>query len=396
MNSVNMRNIIAIIKKELSRVFKDKRLVFTTILMPGLMIFLLYSVMGEAMSSITNPTDISQIVIINNDPTFNSMLETSGLKYEIISGDIEKLDEYKQDLYDGNIDYILVFPSDFNQDDNVLYNINTYYNPSNDISSNTNDYINSCLALLEDLIINNRYGNIDVFTINVGNNESMIFDESQMMGLAISMILPFLIITFLFSGAMSVAPEAIAGEKERGTMATLLVTPIKRSEISLGKIISLSIVSVASAISSFIGIIASLPKLLGLNAENGINDLYSIGDYAIILIILIVTVLLIVGLITVVSALAKNMKEANTFILPLYLIVMGVGVSTMFSTTAQINSVYYFIPIYNSLQCLVGVFTFDYNVINLLITIIVNICFTGIFTFILTKLFNSEKVMFAK
>ncbi|MFQ7035420.1 MAG: ABC transporter permease subunit [Candidatus Borkfalkia sp.] len=52
---------------------------------------------------------------------------------------------------------------------------------------------------------------------------------------------------------MGIAPESIAGEKERGTIATLLVTPIKRSELVVGKVLSLSALSSLSAISSFIG-----------------------------------------------------------------------------------------------------------------------------------------------
>ena len=391
-----VKKIFAIIKKELFRVFKDKRLVFTTILMPGLMIFLLYSIMGEAMTSLSTPDVESEIVVINNYQLFDTILSNTDFKYNLVDGNIESLEKYKENLYDGNIDYIIVFPSDFIVESDKVYNINTYYNPSLESSSLANDYVTSTLTLMEDMIISQKYGDIDVFTLNVGNDENLIFDESEMMGLAISMILPFLIITFLFSGAMSVAPEAIAGEKERGTMATLLVTPIRRGEIALGKIIALSIISVASAVSSFIGIIASLPKLLGLNAENGITDLYNLGDYLLILVILIATVLVIVGLITVISALAKNMKEANTFILPLYLVTMGVGVSTMFSTTAQTNIMYYFIPIYNSLQCLVGIFTFNYSIINLLVTILINICYTGVFTLLLTKMFNNEKIMFSK
>ena len=41
---------------------------------------------------------------------------------------------------------------------------------------------------------------------------------------------------------MAVAPESIVGEKERGTIATLLVTPMKRSELAVGKVLSLSVI----------------------------------------------------------------------------------------------------------------------------------------------------------
>ena len=70
-----------------------------------------------------------------------------------------------------------------------------------------------------------------------------------------AMIMPMLMVSFLFSGSMGVAPEAIAGEKERGTMATLLVTPINRAHIAIGKILSLSVIALLSGLSSFLGVI---------------------------------------------------------------------------------------------------------------------------------------------
>ena len=73
-----VKKIFAIIKKELFRVFKDKRLVFTTILMPGLMIFLLYSIMGEAMTSLSTPDVESEIVVINKYQLFDTILSNMG------------------------------------------------------------------------------------------------------------------------------------------------------------------------------------------------------------------------------------------------------------------------------------------------------------------------------
>jgi len=75
----------------------------------------------------------------------------------------------------------------------------------------------------------------------------MPLDDTEFMGKIIASLLPMLMIMFLFSGAMSIGPESIAGEKERGTIATLLVTPVKRKEIAIGKILALSVLSLISA-----------------------------------------------------------------------------------------------------------------------------------------------------
>ncbi|MBR4301324.1 MAG: hypothetical protein IKT84_05345, partial [Bacteroidales bacterium] len=57
---------------------------------------------------------------------------------------------------------------------------------------------------------------------------------------------------------------------------------------------------------------------------------------------------------------------------------------------------WYFIPIYNSIQAMTGVFSFNYSLINVGITIVINIIYAGAFSYILAKMFNSEKIMFSK
>ena len=86
-----------------------------------------------------------------------------------------------------------------------------------------------------------------------------------------------LLLIFVISGAMSITPESVAGEKERGTIATILVTPVRRSYVAIGKILALSAFSLIGATSSFLGTVLSLPKLMGLPDVN-LFDLYSFGD----------------------------------------------------------------------------------------------------------------------
>lgn len=398
-----MNNILTIMKKELARVFKDRRLVFTTIVMPGLLLFVMYSFMGEAFKNIATPKKDQpySIAISNNinveSNEFISSLNALNLDYNVKLFDLEQLEEYKDKILSEEVDYVIVFDDEFfnKLDGSMIPNVNTYYNPSSDKSNELNSIINNVLHDIENNHFISTFGNLDMFTVNLTNN-SEIFDEEKLKGKIISMMLPLLIIIFLFSGAMSVAPESIAGEKERGTIATLLVTPIKRSEIALGKILSLSIISVLSALSSFIGIIASLPKLMGFENNSDFSKIYGFSDYLIIFAVLVTTVLVIIGLISIVSAFAKNIKEASTLILPLYLLSMGIGILTMFSTSATSNPFLYLIPIYGSLQNLVAVFSFDFNSIHFIITIVSNIVYTILFIYLLSKMFNSEKVMFSK
>ena len=139
----------------------------------------------------------------------------------------------------------------------------------------------------------------------------------------------------------------------------MLVTPAKRSHIALGKIIALSIIALLSGISSTLGTMLSLPKITGVGEEGVEANVYSAQDYILLAVIILSTVLLIVTLISIISAFARSTKEAGTYIMPLMIVVMLVGLSGMFSDGAKTELYNYVIPIYNSVQCMTGVFSFE-------------------------------------
>ena len=209
-----------------------------------------------------------------------------------------------------------------------------------------------------------------------------------------SMMMPLLLVMLLFSGCMAVAPESIAGEKERGTIATLLITPTKRSHIAIGKILALSIMALISGASSTLGVVLSLPKLMGDTVSID-GSVYGLTDYLMLAVVILSTVLVFVTVISIISAYAKSIKEAGTYVTPLMILSMLIGLSGMFGTAAS-NTALYLIPIFNSVQSMIGIFSFSASIPNMIVTVITNIAFTGIGVFVLTRMFNSERIMFNK
>ena len=202
------------------------------------------------------------------------------------------------------------------------------------------------------------------------------------------------LLVMMFSGCMAVAPESIAGEKERGTFATMLVTPVKRSYIAIGKIVSLSCISLLSGLSSFLGLILSLPNLLQGSVDMDLS-VFGAGDYIMILGVMLSTVLLIVSLISCISALAKSVKEANSYIGPLNIVVVVVGlISSLLG--GQSSPLLYLIPVYNSALIVTDVMSLSVLPLNFCITIVANIVYACVFGFILTRMFKSERVMFGR
>ena len=106
--------------------------------------------------------------------------------------------------------------------------------------------------------------------------------------------------------------------------------------------------------------------------------------------------MVIVSVIAIVSAFAKSVKEATGWVTPIMLISMLIGITSMIDSLCKTEPVWYLIPLYNSVQSMNGVFSLNMNVTNIIVTVIANFCYAGIGVFVLTKMFNSEKVMFSK
>ncbi len=392
-----MKNVLTIFKKEFYRVMSDRRLVFTAILLPGLAIYVMYTFIGSAIGNeYEDITEHTMIIYTENMPAeIENFLDTQEINPEFYDYNSSNHEELEAQILAGEVDMLIIFSETFEDDvDNLIVSdILIYYNPGKKYSEYTFSVIANALHSYANVIGLDRYGDsYYAFTLD----SEVIMDEEKAAGQGFAMLLPMLIIMFLFSGAMSIGPDSIAGEKERGTIATLLITPVKRSEIAIGKVLSLSVISMFSATSSFIGIMLSLPNLT--SGSGGTLDvfIYGISDYIYLFAVLLATVLVIVGLISVISAYAKTIKEASMLILPFYFISMALGISTMFSGEASNDLWIYFTPIYSSVNMIIAILTFDISITAFIITISTSLVYVTIFIYILNKLFQSERIMFQK
>ena len=392
-------NIWTIIKKEFARFFGDKQLIFTAVIMPGLLIYLIYSLMGTGINNMIADSENQQITLqVENMPeSMSTMLLAHNVppmcKVELgpfSDNDIKKLEDKELNLL------LIRFPSDFDQqveDYNSLQseaipNIEIYYNSANMASNIVYDKLHDEIMSFE------RGYQINESEAAEPTKQYDVADES--IGSMIwSKILPMLILMMLFSGVMAIAPSAIAGEKERGTIATLLVTPMKRNELAIGKIISLSCIALLSGISSFIGIALSLPNMISAEDANLGFD-YTFNDYIALMFIIFSSVLIMASAVSLLSALAKDVKNAGTMITPFMLVVMLCGLMPLMQDGASESITTYCIPFYNSIQAMTAVFAHELNWGFVAITLAANIVFAGVAVWGLTKMFNSEKVMFSK
>ena len=221
--------LCSLMKKEFHRFFHDPRLI-VTMLLPGILIFLLYTFIGDISHS---DQKRAFKVYLSGESAVVGVLEQqiveAGDEVEWLPLDDEEA--ARAEIEEGEATAILSFTENFD-----LFGEGARAGIVYDSGSEDGTYFYS-LASAVLIGVGMRFS-IDVETVKADETVGAEF---------LSMLLPMLIVCFIFSACMSVTLESVAGEKERGTLATILVTSAKRRGIALGKILPLSCISMIGA-----------------------------------------------------------------------------------------------------------------------------------------------------
>lgn len=408
-----MKHVLNIIKKELDKVFKNPRLFFTTFIMPGVLIFAIYATMGNLANTELEKavSNTSNIYIVDVSTSFKDIIDIYNQTYPegsegalntnftyYSSEDVTK-ENLDKALENGECNAYVIFDKDF---DDVLDNrltdqsaklpeVSIYMLSTSTMSGVASDKVTALLNILKDIKIKETYGDITI----INNMVVDMADEDLQSNFVLAMLLPMLLITFIFAGGLSIGTDSIAGEKERGTIATLLMAPINKNEIVVGKLVSSIIMTILSAIGSFIGVACSLPMSQGIFGNANLS-LLSFSTMISLFVLILSTALIAITIFMIASTIAKNIKEATTFSMPFYMIGVVLSLSTMFMEKLPTNIGSYLIPIYNLSLGFKGVLIGEIDLIYLLVVIGSNLVYFILGIILMSKLFKSEKIMFNK
>lgn len=403
-----MNGFKTIMAKEFARVFKDKKLIFSMFILPIIIMGGIFLLMFALISNMADDIDkhVSEVYIQNAPQDFADAIKNAAdMNVTFVADDADIADINKK-ILDGDVDLLVVFPDGFSDDVHnyekaAVPQVKTFYNPSEDYSSEARSrFTDIYLESYRQTLVAERFGSIDktlVFTVDTDNSGSQIVDENKATGKMLGAFVPYFITMMIFAGAMSFGVDSIAGEKERGTLASLLLTPVKRVQIVMGKLVALGILSVMSAVVYLVGMLVALPvgmKQLG-SAETlkGLSISFTGTQVLEFIVIIIGIVLMYVAIIGIVSVLSKNIKEAQTYIMPVYMIVIVVGMITMYTTNTD-SMAAYLIPVFNSSAAFRGIFTGEITPAEFAMAAVVTYAFAGILIALTAKAFKSEKIMF--
>lgn len=173
--------------------------------------------------------------------------------------------------------------------------------------------------------------------------------NKKMVGKLAGGFLPYIFIAFGFIGCMYPAIDLFTGEKERGTIETLLTTPVARWKILVGKMLVVINSGMLAASCSLLGLFISI-EFLDLGAEKEllevIHSILTFPFIASMLALLLPLVIFFAGVMIPIAVYAKSFKEAQSIITPLN-IVMVLPAMVGFFPGIELNLNTAFIPVVN-------------------------------------------------
>jgi sodium transport system permease protein len=395
---MSWKNIKLIFIKELVGTIRDKRTIIAMIIIPLIFYPLLFMGIGyfNRIGSIKSEEAASKIMIYGAE--FAPQLVKHLQDYEKIEV-LTIEDDSPAKLQNGNIQAVLVVPPDFKykieqEEPNKLI---LKYDTTEAKSRIAKQRIIQVIEKYKDEIILQRLSRLDLkeeFLTPLILQEENIATAEKMTGSFLAVLLPYLIIILIFAGAMHTAVDITAGEKERGTIATLLVSQISRLEIVLGKCFAVILISFTSMVLGLVGL--TLAFLSGTTIMGGIEGVkFGISFHTVCLIFLVLFPLvgLASAVLVMVGIFARNIREASNYITPIYMLTIFLGIISI-SQGMELTGKMFLIPVLNSSfvfkELLMGKIYWN----HIITTFSANMVIAGLALFGATRLFSKEEVLF--
>jgi len=318
-----------VFRKEMIDTLRDRRTLLVMVLIPLLAFPLMMKIVTSVTSAQVKKTMEKRLVVAYIESIPNSALLTK-LKGESLFDlrtDISEK-EIKTGIENGRVDFGLVLSPEFNEElsANKPGTLQFYYKGS-DEGEMTKKRIDALLEQYEEEILNERFGRLGLER-NIASGLNIVHRDvatmKEKIGEKIGGLIPYLFIIFCFLGSMYPAIDLAAGEKERGTIETLLVAPIGRMTIVFGKFAIVVAAGLFSVVLSFVGLFFSIKSMSEIPEEFIGAFLTSIEPITLISILLLLIPLsvLFAAIMLAISIFAKSFKEAQNLIGPMNFIVI--------------------------------------------------------------------------
>ena len=379
-------NLWNILKKELRELFRDKKSLAMMLVIP---IFIPLLVIGmSALFESQMNVDTAEYNKIGFSYELSEVEESIAkeMDIDVVHGTTKEL---KEKYAEGNIDLYIT------KKDNHYTIHSDGSDNSSYASSLIETYFNTYKEILQQESLSKQEINPDDI-LNIITVDEKVVEEDNFFASYIKNYAFLFILMAITVSATYPATDTTAGERERGTLETLLTFPIKSKDIIIGKFLGVTVSSIITGLLSLaLAVISLFLSKDMFTIYEGVNTMYSLSSIIYAIVVIITYSFFISGLCIAIASTSKTFKEAQSALTPLTFISLFPGmVGFMIGITT--NTLISIIPFLNFTTIFTDITAGNINILHIFLMMLSTVIYISIVFYYIIKQYKSEKVLFAK
>lgn len=402
-----MRGAWLVMKKEFLELSKDRKTLFFTFVMPLILYPAIFGMMGKMNRRDKDQRESkpSRVYLVDPSSVLASSLQADPKDFKLVGAPAADLTTA---LRNKDLEMAVDIPADAAASFKAgrTFTVTAHVNKAEDDSELALKRLNDLLDAQDKGWVKARLQALNASpdlvnpsTVEVKNAA----DEALELGKALGIIVPYIVLIGMFMPIMGHGGGMTAGERERGTLMSLLSTRIPRSQIAFGKLMALFVLGLGSTAANVVGIILGMNLIGQQAAQSGtpgaaqasaaLLHVVTPGTLVLLLVLLIPVALVMVAFVLNVGIRAKSQREAATALMPGMFVIIGLGVFSL-SPGLENMAVIHFVPIINASMAIREMFGQQLNTAHYLLALGINTALALVLTSMAAKTLNREDVLF--
>jgi len=392
-------NVRLLFSKELLGAVRDRRTLFLTVFFPLIFYPLILSVMGQLnqveQRRLESLVPVVAVVDRSGDDVFAEQLDQAR-GFHVTQTMTE--DRALEALQGEEVQLLMTVDKESGGEGLGLI-VDLYYDGADQVgvlaAGRAREFLESYLREVVTGKLEALGYDYDELTVPLTVNVEDVATGESLGRMILSRLLPYFMVLAILTGAMGLGAEITAGEKERSTIATLLVSQLTRTQIVLGKFFTVLTVSLVSSLLSAVGLMIGVTFFgEGLTGSlTGAVFRLDLPAFGWMLLVLVPLAVILSALVVIVGSYARSQKEASTYLLPIYMVIVLVGMMSM-TGGITFEGTRFLIPVANALYALQDIIVGDLVTRNLLYTLCANVFAGVVLIAAAVRLFKREAVLF--
>ena len=399
---MNWTKILVIFRKEMLDLFRDRRTIITSIILPIVLYpFISIFVATIATRQDTKLQEAEKIIYIYdqvNSQDSNELISKLNTEesFKVIKTDKQGWNNQFKELVENNDIQAFLSLRDTISGGYERLQIEAYFNNTDEKSQKAYSKIRDIAEHTKWEIVSRRLNDLDISTeiLQAIEMEPInIAPPQKILGALLGKFLAYMLIILTISSGAVVASDLVAGEKDRGTLETILVSAASRLELVAGKFLTIISFSFITVFMNLFSMYISTRHILGMADMDMSQVQMPIVSFMLIFVAMVPLAVLFAAIQLSLSTWSRNVKECSSYQTPLLLIGMMFSMISAFPGF-ELNYGYALIPIINFSLLLKELLLGDLNVGHYLTVIISTLVLAGVSVMISIYLFKKENVLF--